>query len=117
MADGVDIDLYSDDIDQNFGQMKVRIIYLIQLKHFILVLLRFLRKILFDFSKINLFWVVQRKSETDKMVFAVLLYSNNIQHDVFKWKKKKQKAFFHLCKLFSVENIDIHQFLRKKVIF
>lgn len=23
MADGVDIDLYSDDIDQNFGQMKV----------------------------------------------------------------------------------------------
>lgn len=55
MADGVDIDLYSDDIDQNFGQMKVRIIYLIQLKHFILVLLRFLRKILFDFSKINLF--------------------------------------------------------------
>lgn len=24
MADGVDIDLYSDDIDQGFGQMKVR---------------------------------------------------------------------------------------------
>lgn len=23
MADGVDIDLYSDDIDQNFTQMKV----------------------------------------------------------------------------------------------
>lgn len=25
MADGVDIDLYSDDIDQSFGQIKVRI--------------------------------------------------------------------------------------------
>lgn len=30
MADGVDIDLYSDDIDQNFTQMKVRTIIVIQ---------------------------------------------------------------------------------------
>lgn len=34
MADGVDIDLYSDDIDQNFGQMKVRCIHFIKLNRF-----------------------------------------------------------------------------------
>lgn len=29
MADGADIDLYSDDIDQGFGPIKVNAIYLL----------------------------------------------------------------------------------------